>query len=313
LRKTLIKQTNKNNHHNPLKKINKTMLKKLLTVVAVVAISAFAANAQAPCQNDPIFADSSGGIWPDSATGLPKACVGSDYNAIIQVKTITDTSVTFTGIPVQLNIKALKILDIVGEPAGFVAAANYNDPNGYWLNGGTDPNWTPVQGCVLISASANDVQAAAGGGVNNDGVYPIDVYVDVWAKGNPIPATYTWVSTLGTPPYGAAIKYSSYRIVVDVCNGISVQDALSQNKFDVAPNYPNPFTGVTTIEYNNVKEENINFNVYNTVGALVYSNKYQSTAGKNIIAFDGSKLSAGMYIYTVSNGTETFTRKMTIN
>lgn len=289
------------------------MLKKLLTVVAVVAISAFAANAQAPCQNDPIYADSSAGIWPDSATGLPKACLNQDYNAIIQVKTLTDTSVTFQGIPVQLKVKALKILDVVGEPAGFVVAANYNDPNGYWLNGGADPNWTPVQGCVLISATANDVNAAAGGGPNSDGIYPIDVYVDVLAKGNPIPATYTWVSTLGTPPYGAAIKYSSYRVVVDVCNGISVQDALSQSKFDVAPAYPNPFSSTTTIEYNNVKEENIDFNVYNMVGALVYSNKYQSEAGKNIILFDGSKLSAGMYVYTVSNGKETFTRKMTIN
>jgi hypothetical protein len=288
------------------------MLKKLLTVVAAVAISAFAANAQAPCQNDPIFADSSAGIWPDSATGLPDACIGQSYNAVIQVKTLTDTSVTFQGIPVQLLVKGLKVLDIVGEPAGFVAAANYNDQSGYWLNGGSDPNWTPIQGCVLISASQSDVDAAANGGPNSDGVYPIDVYVDVLAKGNPIPATYTWVSTLGTPPYGAAIKYSSYRIVVKNCT-IGIEESLATNKFDVAPNYPNPFTGVTTIEYNNVKEETINLNVYNTLGALVYSNKYQSNTGKNFIVFDGSKLSAGMYIYTVSNGKETFTRKMTIN
>lgn len=290
------------------------MLKKLLTVVAVVAISAFAANAQAPCQNDPIYADSSAGIWPDSAAGLPHAQVCNPYSAIIQVKTLTDTSVTFQGIPVQLKVKGLKVLDIVGEPTGFVAAANYNDPSGYWLNGGADPNWTPIQGCVLISASQTDVAAAATGGTPaGSGIYPIDVYVDVLAKGNPIPATYTWVSTLGTPPYGAAIKYSSYRIVVDQCNGIKVEDALSQNKFDVAPNYPNPFSSLTTIEYNNIKEETINFNVYNTVGALVYSNKYQSTVGKNVILFDGSKLSAGMYIYTVNNGSKTFTRKMTIN
>ncbi|CAF0921344.1 unnamed protein product [Rotaria sordida] len=174
------------------------MLKKLLTVVAVVALSAFAANAQAPCTNDPIYADSSAGIWPDSATGLEHALDCEDYSTIIQVKTLTDTSVTFQGIPVQLKVKALKILDVVGEPAGFVVAANYNDPNGYWLNGGTDPNWTAVQGCVLISAPQSAVAAAVGGGqgVNNN-EYPIDVYVDVWAKGNPIPATYTWARKSG--------------------------------------------------------------------------------------------------------------------
>jgi hypothetical protein len=289
------------------------MLKKLLTVVAVVAISAFAANAQAPCQNDAIYADSSAGIWPDADPGLPVACTNSDYSAVIQVKTLTDTSVTFQGIPVQLKVKGLKVLDVVGEPAGFVFAANYNDPNGYWLNGGADPNWIEIQGCVLISAPQSAVAAAAGGGPNNDGVYPISVFVDVLAKGNPIPATYTWVSTLGTPPYGAAIEYSDYNIVVDVCNGISVQDALSQNKFDVAANFPNPFSNTTTIKFNTVKEEDVTLNVYNMVGSLVHTNKVRSEAGKNTLVFDGSKLAAGMYIYTMTNGKETVTKKMTIN
>lgn len=289
------------------------MFKKLLTVVATVAISAFAANAQAPCTPDPIYADSSAGIWPDSATGLAIAYVGQPYSTVIQLKTLTDTSVTFQGIPVSLKVKALKILDVIGEPAGFTVAPAYNDVvNGTWQNEGTDPNWTAVQGCVLISASQSDVDAAAGGGPNNDGVYPITVYVDVLAKGNPIPSTYTWVSTLGTPPYGAAIAYSDYVVRVQEGNFV-VEEALSSNKFDVAYNYPNPFTGATTIAYNTVKEDNITMKVYNMVGGLVAENKYRSNTGKNTIVFDGSKLSAGMYIYTVSNGAETITRKMTIN
>ncbi|UPT67464.1 MAG: T9SS type A sorting domain-containing protein [Sphingobacteriales bacterium JAD_PAG50586_3] len=286
------------------------MLKKLLSVAAVVAIS-FAANAQAPCTPDPIYADSSAGIWPDSATGLPIGYTGdpNGYAAVIQVKTLSDTSVNFQGIPVQLFVQRLKVLDVVGEPDGFVVAPAYNGLGGYWQNGGTDPNWTEVQGCVLISAPQSAVIAAQ---AVQGGVYPITVWVDVYAKGNPIPATYTWVSSLGTPPYGSAIAYDDY--VLRIQQGVGViENALDANKFNVAPNFPNPFSNITNINYNTVKEENINFNVYNTVGALVYSNKYQSTAGKNTIVFDGTKLSAGMYIYTVSNGKETFTRKMTIN
>jgi hypothetical protein len=288
------------------------MFKKLLTVVAALAMSVSAANAQ--CTPNPIYADSSAGIWPDSATNLPAAYTGeaSGYSAVIDLKTLTDTTAEFSGFEIDLIVKAFRILDVTGEPAGFVVSPNYNDvQNGTFQNGGVDPNWTAVVGCVLISAPQSAVQAAAGGGPNNDGVYPVSVIVDILAKGaDGFPQDYTWVSTLN-----AAVTYDDYVIRILPGNapvGV-IENVLDANKFNVAPNYPNPFTNITNINYNTVKQQDINFNVYNTVGALVYSNKYQSVQGKNTIVFDGSKLSAGMYIYTVSNGAETITRKMTIN
>ncbi len=175
-------------------------MKKLLLFVLALATVATTSTAQT-CTPDPIYNDSLPGIY---GTDLPPLVQGQPYNATVYIKTMSATEVTFQGIPVQLYVRAMKLLDVVNEPAGFVIAPNYNDPNGYWLNGGSDPDYTSILGCYTISADVNSVNAAI---ANNggSGILDFDVYYDIWAKGNPIPATYTWISTLGTPPYGASI------------------------------------------------------------------------------------------------------------
>jgi hypothetical protein len=281
------------------------MIKKLFLLSAMCLFSVYG---YSQCEPNPVYADSSAGIWPDSATNLPPAYTGNTngYEAVINLKTLTDTTAEFSGFEIDLIVKAFRILDVTGEPEGFVISPNYNDTeNGTFQNEGVGPNWIPVQGCVSITAQQAAVQAAL---AINNGVYPITVVVDILAKGaDGFPQDYTWVSTLD-----AAVTYDDY--VIRILNGVGViENALDANTFNVAPNYPNPFTNVTNINYNTVKAEDVTMKVYNMVGGLVYSNQYESIQGKNTIVFDGSKLSAGMYIYTVSKGAETVTRKMTIN
>lgn len=278
------------------------MIKKLLSGFAVVAATALAVNAQ-PCTPNPMYADSAGGVWPDV---FPTACKDNPegYNLVIDLKTITDTCVT-QPLPLCLYIKAFRISSIDGLPAGFQVAPAYNGTAGAfdaWVNGGTDPNWTPVQGCVLISATQADVQAAT------TGDHAITVNVDLYAKNqdamSPLLASYTWTSSINT-----VVPYTFNLNVSDACTGINELDA---NSFGVGQNFPNPFSTTSTIPFNTVKEENMTFKVYNMVGALVHEYNFASKAGKNIYVFDSSKLSSGMYIFTMSNGKESVTRKMTI-
>lgn len=278
------------------------MIKKLLSGFAVVAATALAVNAQ-PCTPSTQYADSSGGVWPDV---FPTACKNNPagYNLVIDLKTITDTCVT-SPLPLCLYIKAFRISSIDGLPAGFQVAPAYNGSAGgfdAWVNGGTDPNWTPVQGCVLISATQADVQAAT------TGDNAITVNVDLFAKNqdamSPLLAQYTWTSGIQTVvPYGFTLT------IDDACTSLNELDA---NTFGVAQNYPNPLVNNTSIPFNTVKDEAMTLKVYNMVGALVYETNFMSKAGKNIFAMDASKLSSGMYIYTLSNGKESATRKMTI-
>lgn len=269
------------------------MIKKIL-LLSALSITALFTNAQV-CTPDPNFANASPGIYPDS---LDHANAGQPYEMTITVRTLCDTSVLFSGIPVDLTVQALKILDVVGEPAGF----NFNPDVPVWTN---PSPCAPITGCVKVDALEPAVTAAA---VN---VYPLTVYIDVLAVGNPLPSTPTWVSTLGTPPYGSAIAFSDYVLKVD--GPLSTIETAPTDRFWVGLNYPNPATGNTNIAYNVAKKETVGLKVYNMLGALVYSNTYQAETGKNTIAFDASKLGAGLYVYTMSNGKETITRKMTIN
>lgn len=220
-------------------------------------------------------------------------------------------TLTYQGTEYPVQVESIRILDATGLPPGFVVAPSYSTPPA-WTNGGVYPNFTSTQGCILIAAPQSAVQAACYGGPNNNGVFPIVLWFDAYVKGDSFPANYTWLSDIGNEPYGSAIAYSPYIIRV-LCDYGSVEETLSSTRFDVTANYPNPFTNVTNINYNTLKAENVTMKVYNMLGGLVYSKQQQSVQGKNIIEFDGSKLSAGMYIYTVSNGAETITRKMTIN
>lgn len=278
------------------------MIKKLLLGFAVVAITAFTVNAQ-PCTPNPIYQDSSAGVWPDV---FPPACKNepAGYNLVIDLKTLTDTCVT-SPLALCLYIQALRISSVTGLPSGFQVAEAYNGNVGgfdAWVNGGTGPNWTPVQGCAVVSAPQSAVQAA------NTGDNAVTVNVDLYAKNqdanSPILANYTWTSTINVvAPYNFNLN------IQDVCTSL---DELNANSFGVAQNYPNPFSASTTIPFNTVTEAKMTLKVYNMVGALVYETKFESKAGKNMFVMDASKLSSGMYIFNLSNGKESVTQKMTI-
>lgn len=280
------------------------MIKKLLLGFAVVAISALAANAQ-PCTPNPQYVDSLPGVWPDE---FPVACKNADYNLTIDIKTLNDTSVTFSGFPLSLYIKALRVKSLTGLPNGFSYAPAYNGTAGVgadnfpaWVNGGATEPWTKVQGCVQVSALASAVAQLP----NGDNA--ITVEVDIFAKNkNTTPnilQDYIWTSNLSvTVPY-------TFNLVVSPCTDIEENGA---NKFTVAQNFPNPFTGNTSIPFNTAKEEQLTFKVYNMLGMLVHENNFISKAGKNIYIMDASKYNSGMYVFTMSNGEQTFTRKMTI-
>ncbi|MCH8568728.1 MAG: T9SS type A sorting domain-containing protein [Balneolales bacterium] len=84
-------------------------------------------------------------------------------------------------------------------------------------------------------------------------------------------------------------------------------------------NYPNPFNPTTQIRYHLPEEANVRLEVFNVMGQRVATlqNGHQ-TPGTHNIAFDGSRLASGMYIYRLqvlnrngnTAGNTVLTRKM---
>lgn len=276
-------------------------MKKLLSFVLLLS-AALTVNAQ-PCTPNPIYADSSAGIWPES---LPPASHSdpAGYHLVIDIKTLADSCLGDTA-NTCVYIKAFRLVSTIGLPTQFTVDIEYPDTiGGYgaWVNSGAEPQYNAIQGCFLISAPQNSVQTIL------VGWYDFEFVMDMYVK-NKLPIEpyleYTWIRALVRP---SAICISE---MTDQNCMTSVPESVSQG-FAVAPNFPNPFTGTTTIPFNTTKEEACTFKVYNMLGMLVYQNTFTAKAGKNMYIMDAAKLQSGMYVFTLSNGKETFTRKMTI-
>jgi hypothetical protein len=93
-------------------------------------------------------------------------------------------------------------------------------------------------------------------------------------------------------------------------------DHLIQPQLSLEQNYPNPFSGVTSIPYSLTKANRVELSIYNIKGQLVKTlvSDFQNS-GKYQLTWDGSDnqgkpVSAGIYPYKVSNGTFTSSKKM---
>lgn len=179
------------------------MKKLALLILAIISLQGIV-RAQG-CEPNPYYNDSLPGIYPRH---LPPLVYNEPYNVTLTVKSITDTVMDGQ----EYFVSAVRVLDLIGEPPGFhIVPAYTNLDSTNWTNNGFFPNFMSVQGCFTIWADTATVNAYINGGPNGDGVFPLQIYYDYLFRGNPIPATYVWSSTIGLPPYGSA--FSMYSII----------------------------------------------------------------------------------------------------
>ncbi len=83
------------------------------------------------------------------------------------------------------------------------------------------------------------------------------------------------------------------------------------NTFTLFQNYPNPFNPETTIKYDLPKQAHVTLKVYDILGEEVAElvNGIKK-AGSYEVKFAGSRLSSGIYFYSIQTGNKTITKKM---
>jgi hypothetical protein len=293
------------------------MIKKLLSI-AFFALTAHAASAQ--CTPNPAYADSEFGVWPDTSENLSCAFgdVAAGYNAVIDIKTLTDTAVSVTvgtTLDVIAYIEAFRINSVDGLPSGFTYIPNQS----VWTNGGAAPNFTPVQGCVSIIASQASIQSILA--TNPNGAdFPFTVVVDakVATTNNPLAnllINNAWLSDLTSVPGITAISVPGYKIRVRNnsaagCLPLGVVEIVEP--VSAKGNFPNPFNKTTNIQFNSDASKMVNISVANMVGKVVYTSKIQANKGENTVNFTAEQLSPGVYFYTISDGKNSVTRRMVV-
>ena len=302
------------------------MKKTLLTIFAGVLSVSFAG---AQCTPDAALAGESFGLWPDSLATVYTYVGAGDQTRVVDLVTFTDTLFAVEIVPgsptdVIIYVDQFKITDVRNVPAGMTygsdveAGATVEAPYGVWENGGTAPNQTTTQGCVYINGTEAqwNTLAAVANLPGGQGAVQLELDVDVRiAATSPdlssIIANGSWMSAVPASLGGGVITVDSYWLVAQA-SGVGINE-IDENKFMLGSNYPNPFTGTTTISFNAPQNmAGLEFNVYSILGSRIHSEKMDVERGMNDIEFNGSQLSSGLYIYTLSDGNTTLTRKMNV-
>lgn len=296
------------------------MLKPLLLTAAGLLFYSAAATAQ--CTPNPLYADSTFGVWPDTTTNLP--CAFGDqsagYNAVIDIKTLTDTTVSVdlqgNNFVIEAYIEKFRINAVEGLPSGFTFIPNVNE----WTNTGTSPNFSSVQGCVSILASQASVQAILAsnpGGID----IPLTVLVDAKIKNtnNPLAdfiLSDTWLSEVQGVPGVGAIPVSGYQLRVrqnqaDGCGEVSIGNAPEWSAgMQVAPN---PVSDQANLVFQLSQPRALEFRVFNAQGQLVTVQQVQGVAGENRVNMNCTGLASGLYVYTLSDGVRNATKTFVIS
>ena len=135
-----------------------------------------------------------------------------------------------------------------------------------------------------------------------------------WLEG-----TFLEFALLGDPVLNGSEPDGDEMILDDVVvrffeeegNAVESDIQNAPTEFALADNYPNPFNPQTTIEYSLDKAGAVTVNVYSLTGKLVQTlvDGHQA-AGTHIVAFNGGSVPSGIYFYTLTNDSQTITKKM---
>lgn len=133
-----------------------------------------------------------------------------------------------------------------------------------------------------------------------------EVYSLAITPGNELYVAGFFAKAGGKPSFGIA-AYDLTQSPVSVTE----ESAERITRYSLEQNYPNPFNPATNISYSVPNRGTVSLKVFNMLGqevaTLVNGVK---TAGSHTVSFDASKLASGMYIYRLTAGGATITKKM---
>jgi hypothetical protein len=138
------------------------------------------------------------------------------------------------------------------------------------------------------------------------GIYTVAADLPGAQSGQAKSASLSYNST--GAPVSATVDLS-----LSITTGVADQPANRPVSFGLAQNYPNPFNPTTTIGYQLSAAGQVELKVYNLLGQEVVTlvNGYRA-AGAYSATLDAANLPSGVYLYRLTVGSSTATRKMVL-
>lgn len=116
-----------------------------------------------------------------------------------------------------------------------------------------------------------------------------------------------YIDFFGTPLWVMQVTDSTSLSMIIVDN-LGLKDG--EPRLELTGNYPNPFSGWTTVRFESDRFEEVTFEVYNLLGEKLYDENLMARPGPNTILYDGEKLSQGTYFYVLRSGSASNSRLM---
>ncbi len=209
----------------------------------------------------------------------------------------------------------IRLTTIVTEDGLAGQQEDYRLPSPYW----TDYVWDDIVRQVYPNEFGTKVTFPAPTLVDGNTVVPgdkatvtVDLTVPTTIKVDSLKnCKITFIASLlqGTSTLGSILQAQQRELI----SAPSAVDAGTVTNFNLAQNYPNPVSTETKIGYTLAERATVTLIVHDVlgreVGRLVNSTQ---NAGSYSVNFDASKLSTGMYVYSLNAGGKTIEKTMTV-
>jgi len=145
---------------------------------------------------------------------------------------------------------------------------------------------------------------------------PLNIFSQVpsdWAEtqGHPVPENLRYSNTALQSAGTDGKALGDLNWFPEQITDIKQNNKLLPIGIKLSQNYPNPFNPSTTIRYSIPKLAKVNLAVYNVLGQKVQTLvDHKKAAGPHEVTFDASKLSSGVYFFTLESGDFKQTKKM---
>ncbi len=145
-----------------------------------------------------------------------------------------------------------------------------------------------------------------------------EIIGEVAASNSPTGSAYNWVDN--SVQNGQVYTYELYsvntngsRVVLDETNAAPTFSSGTVSEYALYQNYPNPFNPETQIAFDLVESQFVTLRVTNLLGqevAKVASGEFN--AGRHVVNFNGSDLTSGVYLYTLTAGDFSAAKKLVL-
>ncbi len=197
--------------------------------------------------------------------------------------------------PITADIDSIRLDSIAGLPCGLNWTTNKAAQNNVFAKNEV--------GCFLIYGTSS----------GDEGVFKTDMIITAWIVGGPPAGIQQPASAIGIYLNMKSINAGSVcSAVTDTVTGCTVGINEVAANLGAFRNQPNPFNAYTSIEFTAQKSAAYTLKVVNMLGAVVYTEQILAEPGINNIRFERNSLPAGVYVYSISNGTASVNNRMMV-